>query len=189
MAYYSLIFNTREHDRHPEWRMLTDNGQSRRERGNAPSDGLAFASKQLARYGLLCPNNEEYFEFTKTQINELLDYCTPDGLFYDMPVWPAPSLCYCDSCKKRWADEVGGDIPLNPPAGSEMHTILSKKRYEWMGEWAQKVTDYTKSVAPRCRPDTAFAVPRTAETGPCTRRAPPAIATPPDGRPLAWLTS
>lgn len=148
MAYYSLIFNTREHDRHPEWRMLTDNGQSRRERGNAPSDGLAFASKQLARYGLLCPNNEEYFEFTKTQINELLDYCTPDGLFYDMPFWPAPSICYCESCKKRWADEVGGDIPLNPPAGSEMHTILSKKRYEWMGEWAQKVTDYTKSVAP-----------------------------------------
>ena len=148
MAYYSLVFNTREHDRRPEWRMLTDNGQSRRERGNAPSDGLAFASKQLARYGLLCPNNEEYFEFTKTQIDEMLDYCSPDGLFFDMPFWPAPAICYCESCKKRWADEVGGEIPLNPAVGSEAHTILSKKRYEWMGEWAQKVTGYVKSVAP-----------------------------------------
>ena len=148
MAYYSLIFNTREHDRRPEWRMLTDNGQSRRERGNAPADGLAFASKQLARYGLLCPNNEEYFEFTKTQIDELLDYCTPDGVFFDMPFWPSPSICYCDSCKKRWADEVGGEIPLNPPVGSEAHTVLSRKRFEWMGEWAQKTSDYVKSKNP-----------------------------------------
>lgn len=147
MGYYSLIFNTREHDRHPEWRMLTDNGKSRRERGSMPSDGgLAFASKQMSRYGLLCPNNKEYFEFTKTQIDEILDYCSPDGLFFDMPFWPWPSVCYCDSCKKRWAEEVGGDIPIGFVAGSEEYKDISRKRFEWMGEWARKVTDYVKSV-------------------------------------------
>ena len=148
MGYYSLIYNTREHDRRPEWRMLTDNGQSRRERGNAPSDGLAFASTQLARYGLLCPNNEEYFEFVKAQINEMLDYAKPDGLFFDMPFWPSPAICYCDSCKRRWREEVGGDFPKNPTGTPELHEIYSLKRYKWMGEWTQKVTDYVKSVAP-----------------------------------------
>lgn len=146
MAYYSLIFNTREHDRRNEWRMLTDNGQSRRERGIAPSDGLAFASKQLSRYGLLCPNNEEYFEFTKTQIDELLDYCKPDGIFFDMPFWPAGSImCFCDSCKKRWADEIGGEPSRNPAVGSEEYVNMLQKKYQWMGEWTQKVTDYVKS--------------------------------------------
>ena len=29
-GYYSIHFNTREHDRHPEWRMLQENGKSRR---------------------------------------------------------------------------------------------------------------------------------------------------------------
>ena len=148
MAYYSLIYNTREHDRRPKWRMLTDNGQSRRERGISPSDGLAFASKQLSRYGLLCPNNEEYFEFTKTQIDELLAYCAPDGIFFDMPFWPGGNMCYCDSCKKRWSAEVGGDIPLNPPVGSEAHIKFMQMKYKWMGEWTQKVTDYVRSVAP-----------------------------------------
>ena len=149
MAYYSLIFNTREHDRHPEWRMLTDNGQSRRERGSMPSnEGLAFASTQMSRYGLLCPNNEEYFEFTKTQIDEILNYCAPDGIFFDMPFWPWPSICYCDSCKKRWANEVGGEIPIKPAVGSDAFAILSQKRFEWMGEWTQKVTNYVKKVAP-----------------------------------------
>ena len=146
MAYYSLIYNTREHDRRPKWRMLTDNGQSRRERGIAPSDGLAFASKQLSRYGLLCPNNEEYFEFSKKQIDELLDYCKPDGIFFDMPFWPAgSSMCYCDTCKKRWAEEVGGEAPINPVTGSEAHTVMLQKKYQWMGEWTQKITDYVKS--------------------------------------------
>ena len=148
MAYYSLIYNTREHDRRPEWRMLTDNGQSRRERAIAPDDGLAFASKQLSRYGLLCPNNEEYFEFVKAQIDEMLDYAMPDGLFFDMPFWPGGNMCYCDACKRRWTAEIGGDLPVNPPVGSEKHITFINKKYQWMGEWTQKVTDYVKSVAP-----------------------------------------
>ena len=68
-GYYSLIYNTREHDRHPDWRMITDNGRSRRE-NNASDDSLAFASVKAGRYGLCCPSNPDYQQFVLTQIDE-----------------------------------------------------------------------------------------------------------------------
>lgn len=148
ITYYSLIFNTREHDRHPEWRMLTDNGQSRRERGNAPSDGLAFASKQISRYGLCCPNNPDYTDFVFKQIDEILEYFNTDALFFDMPFWPSPFTCFCQHCKTRWANEIGGEIPVKPTTGSPEWLAITHKRYEWMGEWTQKITDYIKAKAP-----------------------------------------
>lgn len=148
ITYYSLIFNTREHDRHPEWRMITDNGQSRRERGNMPSDGLAFASKQMSRYGLCCPNNGDYTKFVLAQIDEILEYFDTDALFFDMPFWPWPATCFCDSCRERWAREVGGDIPNNPKAGTKEWLTLTHKRYEWMGEWTQMIYDYIKAKDP-----------------------------------------
>ena len=148
IGYYSLIFNTREHDRHPKWRMLTDNGQSRRERGGMQTDGPAFASKQMSRYGLCCPNNAEYTDFVKTQIDEILEYFNPDALFFDMPFWPWPSTCHCDSCKARWAREEGGEIPAKAAPGSPDNIKLVQKRYTWMGEWVQTITDYIKSKRP-----------------------------------------
>ena len=65
-----------------------------------------------------------------------------------MPFWPAPAICYCDSCKKRWAEEEGRDVPRNPAPGSAEYELLSKKRYQWMGEWTQKVSDYVRAKSP-----------------------------------------
>ena len=49
VGYYSLIYNTVEEDRHPDWRIVTSDGRSRREHGS--------------RYGLCCPNNPDYRAF------------------------------------------------------------------------------------------------------------------------------
>lgn len=145
-GYYSLNYNTAEHDRHPSWRMLREDGKSQRE-GNAAGDGgLSFASVQQGRYGLCCPNNFDYREFVYRQIDEMLEYFDCEGLFFDMPFWP--HTCYCENCQKRWENEVGGSIPVNPSVGGEDYVRLIRKKYQWMGEWIQSVTDYVKSKAP-----------------------------------------
>jgi hypothetical protein len=157
-GYYSLNYNTAEHDRHPEWRMLQANGKSRRENedGSAGDSGLAFASKQLVRYGFCCPNNLEYRNFVYRQIEEMLSYFDVEGMFFDMPFWP--HTCFCESCRARWVKEENRPfISDEPQDGSADHLLLMRKKYEWMGEWIQSVTDYVKASAPNVSVEHNFA--------------------------------
>ncbi|MBQ8894391.1 MAG: alpha-L-fucosidase [Clostridia bacterium] len=138
-GYYSLIFNTREHDRHPEWRMKDKNGLSRRESGAAGTD-LAFASAKGGRYGHCCPSNPEYRAFVNAQIDEMLDYFDLDALFFDMPFWP--HTCHCAYCQK--------ELPESGPARLE---YKARK----MGELVQGVTDHVKSRCPEMPVEHNFA--------------------------------
>lgn len=147
-GYYSLNYNTREHDRHPEWRMIKADGKSQREIMGARADSgaaLSFASVHGGRYGFLCPNNLEYREFVYRQIDEMLDYFKVEGLFFDMPFWP--HTCLCEKCRERWEREEKIPFPKSEPIpGSDEHIVLMRKKYEWMGEWIQSVTDYVKAI-------------------------------------------
>ena len=67
-GYYSINYNTWAHDQHPDWRMIKENGISRREEGDTPGEEMAFASKKAARYGLCCPNHEEYRQFVRLSV-------------------------------------------------------------------------------------------------------------------------
>ena len=157
-GYYSLNYNNVEHDRHPEWRMLTHKGVSRRAIGarvDMDVDPLDFASPQQGRYGHCCPNCREYNEFVYRQIDEMLDAFTLEGLFFDMPFWPY--TCYCPNCRRRWAEEVGGEMPVSPESGSKEHRTLLKKKYQWMGEWIASVTEYVKKRAPEISVEHNFA--------------------------------
>ena len=96
VGYYSLIYNTWAELNHKDWAMRYASGLSSTEGGS--------------RYGLCCPNNKDYREFTETQIKEFASqFDGLSGIFFDMPFWPL--VCRCDACKKRWAEEVGGDLP------------------------------------------------------------------------------
>lgn len=143
-GYYSLIYNNWAHDNHPDWRMIDETGKSVYEQGKVLK--AEFANNDIFRYGLCCPNNLEYRAFVIEQIKEMSEYFTVDGMFYDMLFWP--HMCYCDSCKKRWADEVGGDIPTVEDWKDKKWLLHIEKRRQWMGEFAQMVTDYTKELVP-----------------------------------------
>lgn len=132
VGYYSLIYNTYEEDRHPEWKMHDGGGKSQRDKGG--------------RYGLCCPNNAEYRDFVFKQIKEIADYFTVDGMFYDMLFWA--DICRCESCKKRFAAEVGGEIPTEINWHDERWLAFNRKRGEWMGEFAMTVTNETKRLMP-----------------------------------------
>lgn len=147
VGYYSPIYNTREHDRHPEWRLVEPSGLSRREKGEGGGTAMAFASTQLARYGLCCPNNMEYRQFVFAQIDEMLNYFSPDGMFFDMPFWPGGG-CYCRWCRDRWAREEGGEMPVLPGAKSPDFTRFSTKKFDWMDEFVGAVVDHVKKRNP-----------------------------------------
>lgn len=145
-GYYSLIYNTWAHDKYPEWRLVDEYGKSSREAKGTVADMEFADNSKAARYGLCCPNNPEYRGFVATQIKEMSEYFTVDGMFYDMLFWP--HMCYCNACKKRWAEEVGGEIPTVEDWKDENWLLHMRKRREWMGEFAGWVTELTKELFP-----------------------------------------
>jgi len=141
IGYYSLIYNTYEEDKHPEWKMCGADGKSRREKFEG-NNTLGHS----ARYGLCCPNNMEYRAFVFEQIKEISEYFKVDGMFYDMLFWPI--VCYCPSCKKRFAKETGLPYPTAVDWKDAAWVALHAKRHEWMGEFAMTVTQLTKKLMP-----------------------------------------
>ena len=144
-GYYSLIYNNWAHDMHPEWRMVDMDGKSMREIGK--SQDLECAEEKVWRYGLCCPNNEEYRAFVRQQIQEMADYFEVDGMFYDMTFWP--QFCCCDSCRERWDREVGGELPMKEDWNDSAWLLHVEKRRQWMGEFATFVTNETKKLSPK----------------------------------------
>lgn len=144
IGYYSLIYNTWAEDKYPSWRIVNKEGTSRRERNTMSGDTGFAGNTALSRYGLCCPNNTEYREFVASQIKEMSEYFKVDGMFYDMLFWP--ELCCCPSCQKRWADEVGGELPTNEDWNDPLWLLQMRKRREWMGEFAGRVTALTKEL-------------------------------------------
>lgn len=143
IGYYSVVYNNYEHDRHPKWRALNEEGKSERE--EAVAQHLSFGSKGLNRYGYCCPNNMEYRAFVKEQIREMLAYFDVDGMFYDMLFWTHP--CYCEECRKRWEAETSVGKP-RPVRGEEGWHEYDQKLKEWMADFATFLTDETKKIAP-----------------------------------------
>jgi hypothetical protein len=134
IAYYSLIYNNWAYEKHPEWRMVSRSGASSRSNGS--------------RYGLCCPNNEEYRDFIRAQIGEFSRYFQFEGIFFDMTFWPM--VCYCDSCRSRWESARSGDIPHKVDWSDEGWLAFQSMRQEWLGEFASEITDELKRYKPRC---------------------------------------
>lgn len=134
VGYYSLIYNTWAHDNHPAWRMTDASGKSVRER--VPH----------YRYGFCCPNHEAYREFVYRQLDEIAAVFKLEGMFFDMLFWP--DICYCPSCRARWAKENGGELPTVVDWNDPVWKAFCMKRSEWMGEFAKSVADYAKKVMP-----------------------------------------
>ena len=142
VGYYSLIYNTYEEDRHPDWRLTDrDDGSTGRSRGG--------------RYGLVCPNNPNYRVFLEAQIREMADYFREDGqlmldgMFYDMTFWP--TICRCEHCRRRYAAETGKlpeQMPVEENWKNPDFVAYVHQRARWMGEFAAYVTDLTRKIMP-----------------------------------------
>ncbi len=133
VGYYSITYNNWAEENHPEWAMREKNGESALEGGG--------------RYGLVCPNNFEYREFVKAQIQEMAEeFPALDGIFFDMPFWS--KLCHCDACKARWAKEVGGEIPDEIDWRSDRWKTYVRKLQLWMGDFTKFVKETVEEKMP-----------------------------------------
>ncbi len=132
VGYYSLTHNTWAEINHPDWAMKYESGLRPVEAGS--------------RYGLCCINNQDYLDFTEQQIKEFSEQFEGiSGVFYDMPFWPL--VCRCDACKKRWAEEVGGEMPTEN-VNDERWLLYVRKSQIWMGEYTKWIKDITLKYMP-----------------------------------------
>jgi hypothetical protein len=140
VAYYSLIYNNWAYDKYPDWRMIDIAGN--------PSRGAAGGSMMGGggRYGLICPNNKDYREFLKKQFAELVIEYEFKGIYLDMTFWPM--ICFCPSCRARYQEESGKNLPEFIDWMDPEWLNFQKKREEWMTEFANFATGELKKLKP-----------------------------------------
>lgn len=133
VGYYSLIFNNEAVYAHPEWEMVDENGKTWRENGQ--------------RYGLCCPNNEEYRLFLIRQIKEMLEfYKDIDAIFYDMPYWEV--TCHCPSCQKKWKKISEEEMPKVVDWDNDEWKKYAASRQRDMVEFAEFIKKETNKIRP-----------------------------------------
>lgn len=139
IAYFTQIFDNWAYDEHPDWRVITAEGKNMREYSGQPNF-------KTGRYGIVCPNNEGYREYVKaclTEMNTMYDF---EGMFLDMTFWP--EVCYCPSCRKRYKEETGKELPRRIDWNDPNWKEYVYKRDEWMADYAKFATKCVKSIKP-----------------------------------------
>jgi len=130
VLYVSVIHDRWAADQHPDWRPVNAAGQSYGSEG---------------RHGILCPNSP-YREYVRAWVGEMCERFAFEGLRFDMTFWVG--VCYCRHCRKRWADEVGGEMPITVNWLDERWVTLARKREEWLGDFAAICTRTVKKFKP-----------------------------------------
>lgn len=139
IAYFSQIFDNLAYEEHPSWRLVTAEGKNMREYRN----GTDF---KTGRYGIVCPNNQEYRAYVEaclTEMNTMYDF---EGMFLDMTFFP--EVCYCDSCRERYKKETGKELPRRINWKDKEWLEYVYRRDEWMADYAKFATGCVKKIKP-----------------------------------------
>jgi len=131
VLYMSLIHDTWAYRNHDDWKI-------RRADGAGAADG--------SRYGIVCPNSP-YKDYIAALATEVCNQYEFDGIRFDMTFWPR--VCYCAHCKKRFADEVGGDLPRTINWEDPKWVSFQRKRESWLVEFAAHLTQTVKALKPQ----------------------------------------
>ncbi len=124
IAYYTVNYHNDCARRFPEARIIDNVG--------IDHDG---------RYHYTCPNQRNAENFYRAQIREILQYDV-DGLFIDMTFWP--SICCCDACQKKFGEPLPETIDWDDPKWVRFQRFRERS----MAEFAQRMTDFAKSIKP-----------------------------------------
>jgi len=131
VLYASLIFDRWASDQHADWRMV-----------NAAGKPL---NNPRGRHGLVCPNSP-YREYVRAWVREICERFEFEGLRFDMTFWPG--VCYCEHCRKRWAEEIGDEMPMTVNWLDQRWVAFARKREEWLGDFAAVGTRTVKELKP-----------------------------------------
>jgi len=131
VIYFSLIFDDWAYRHHPDWRITLANGEGAAER---------------SRYGVCCLNSP-YRDYARAHVEEICRLFDAEGLRFDMTFWPA--VCYCAHCQRRFAEEVGGELPRVIHWEDPRWVAFQRKREEWLAEFAASMTSAVKRIKPQ----------------------------------------
>ncbi|MCA9443519.1 MAG: beta-galactosidase, partial [Candidatus Omnitrophica bacterium] len=131
VLYTSLIHDDWAFDHHPDWAMKT-------------ADGTPWGKG--GRYRLVCPNSPGYREYVRSWTQEICEKFDFEGMRFDMTFWVG--VCYCGSCQKRFAEEVGGEIPRTVDWFDEKWVALQRKREEWLADFASIPSGTVRKLKP-----------------------------------------
>ena len=131
VIYMSLIFDTAAYRAHPDWRIVNADGQEAAAR---------------SRYGVCCPN-APYRDYAAALAQEMCRRFDGEGIRFDMTFWPG--VCYCDHCQRRFAAEVGGELPKVVHWEDPRWVAFQRKREQWLAEFAGHLTAAVKAVKPQ----------------------------------------
>ncbi len=141
-SYFSQIFDNWVYDNHPQWRMVNGEGKTSLDY----CDYYNFSMFRRGRYGLICPNNEEYRAYVRGALQELTANYDVDTIFLDMPFWP--EICYCDSCKDKYHKIAGKEMPKTIDLECDEFKSFQKIREDWMCEFTSLSTKAIKDIKP-----------------------------------------
>jgi len=138
ILYYCTIYTDWYWEQHPEARIVDAEGRSEKL--------LMGSFGNPRRFSVLCPNNAEYRDFVGAQLNELCDRYEFEGVWPDMTFWP--TVCFCPSCRDRYTQEFGGEIPSTINWQDPRWVGFQRKRQEWLLEFIRLVTSTIKKRKP-----------------------------------------
>ncbi|MDR1420435.1 MAG: alpha-L-fucosidase [Treponema sp.] len=142
MAYFSQVFDNWAYENHPDWRSINGEGKTSREY----EDYYSITMFRRGRYGIVCPNNEDYRSYVRDCLTELAENYRFESIFLDMPFWPEP--CFCPSCRRKYHDATGRELPRIVDWSDPEMRRWQALREEWMAEFAALNTSHVKKVRP-----------------------------------------
>ena len=136
VLYMSLVWDTWACRNHPDWQVKDTLG-----RGIADN----ISSTETHRAGLCCVNSP-YRDYTMALTREICETFDMEGIRMDMTFWPRP--CYCRHCRRRYAEEVGGEIPEIVNWEDPRWAAFQRCREKWMAEFAERQTNTALAANP-----------------------------------------
>jgi hypothetical protein len=130
LAYFSVIFDNWNFERHPDWRIIGAEGNNARLQG---------------RYGVVCPNSP-YRDYVKACVQEIVGNYDIEGIFFDMTFWP--DVCYCTHCTARFWREHNAEPPRIVDWDDPTWRAFQKARQAWLLEFAKTITETVKKIRP-----------------------------------------
>jgi hypothetical protein len=138
VIYYVMIFADWYWDRHPEARIVDARGDAKKV--------FISSSGRPRRFSTTCPNEPGYRDFVVAQVEEIRDAYEFEGVWPDMTFWP--TVCYCASCRERYAREVGGELPRTIDWADPRWVGFQRKRQAWMADFGRLVTESFRKGRP-----------------------------------------
>ena len=132
-GYMSVVFDNWAFLEHPDWRQQ-------------PAGSEPDGSGAVSRYGVVCPNNPDYRAYVMAQVDDLYGRYDFDGAFFDMTFWP--TICLCPHCRRRFEEEVGGEVPQVVDWLRAEWCAFQAARERWLEEFASELTARAKAVRP-----------------------------------------